>query len=105
MTVRLVLVRWVAPAALLLAVTLALLAVRPGRSGNAPVGAKVPAVAKVPAQRHAAPRSTARYYLIQSGDTYERIALQFHTTVDRLLRLNPGVDHRALRPGQKIRIR
>ena len=46
-----------------------------------------------------------RFYRIQAGDTLEALALRFDTTVDDLLRLNPGIDANALTPGQRIRIR
>jgi LysM domain len=46
-----------------------------------------------------------RLYRIQSGDTLEQIAERFDTTVDDLLRLNPGIDAQALTPGQRIRVR
>jgi LysM repeat protein len=46
-----------------------------------------------------------RFYRIQEGDTLEALAQRFNTTVDDLLRLNPGIDANALTPGQRIRIR
>ncbi|TMK34886.1 MAG: LysM peptidoglycan-binding domain-containing protein [Actinobacteria bacterium] len=45
-----------------------------------------------------------RYYTIQSGDTLGSVALREHTTVDDLLRLNPGVNPQGLRVGQRIRV-
>ena len=55
------------------------------------------------------PPSTAttpggQYYVIQSGDTLGAIATKYNTTVDRLLKLNPGVDPNALHPGDRIRV-
>lgn len=41
-------------------------------------------------------------YVIQRGDTLYRIALRFGTTVDALLRANPGIDPRNLQIGQVI---
>ena len=46
-----------------------------------------------------------RFYRIREGDTLEVIAQRFDTTVDDLLRLNPGIDANALTPGQRVRIR
>ena len=45
-----------------------------------------------------------QYYVIQSGDTLGAIATKYNTTVDRLLKLNPGVDPNALHPGDRIRV-
>ena len=45
-----------------------------------------------------------RYYVIQSGDTLGAIAAKYNTTVDQLLKLNPGVDPNALHPGDRIRV-
>ena len=44
------------------------------------------------------------YYTVASGDTLGGIADKYGTTVDELLRLNPGVDPTGLRVGQKIRV-
>ena len=46
-----------------------------------------------------------RYYVIRSGDTLEAIALTLSTTVDRLIRLNPGVEPTALVPGENLRVK
>jgi LysM repeat protein len=46
-----------------------------------------------------------RFYRVQAGDTLDSIAVQFETTVEELLRLNPGIDPLALSPGQRIRTR
>jgi LysM repeat protein len=45
-----------------------------------------------------------RFYRVRSGDTLESIAAKFETTVDDLLRLNPGIDPLALSPRQRIRV-
>ena len=45
------------------------------------------------------------YYRIRAGDTLDLIAIRFHTTVGRLLELNPGVDPHLLPPGRKLRAR
>ena len=42
--------------------------------------------------------------LIQSGDTLGAVAFRLHTTLDELLRLNPGIDPKALHTGQRIRV-
>jgi LysM repeat protein len=101
------LARYVAPAAFLLAVTVVVLVVRSTlRSTKPPISTR-PAIASrvataLTTTRPAAPK---RYYVISSGDTLGAIAAQFATTVEELLRLNPGVEPTALRPGEQIRIR
>jgi len=99
--------RYLAPALFLLAVTGIVLAVRGGfHSGGAPAQ-KAPTVAKartVPADRGQSPSKPRRYYAIQSGDTLGSIASQRGTSVAVLLRLNPGVEPTALRPGERIRV-
>lgn len=61
-----------------------------------------------PAQR-AEPRvavkhAAAKFYIVESGDTLGSIAGEFETSVDRLLELNPAVDPRSLRVGQRVRV-
>jgi len=51
------------------------------------------------------PLAPKRWYVIRSGDTLGAIAARFGTTVDVLLRLNPGVHPGALIPGEQVRIR
>jgi Tfp pilus assembly protein FimV len=104
---RHVLVRYAAPAAFLLAVTGVALAIRAGvRSDAAP--AKAPAaVTRSGASSAAAHRKAAppkRWYVIQSGDTLGAIAARFGTSVDSLLRLNPGIEPTALLPGMHVRL-
>jgi LysM repeat protein len=103
-----VLGRYVAPAALLLAVTLLALALRGGLRSDAGPAKSQPAVKRAEASS-AATRAKAspprRWYVIQSGDTLGAIAARYGTTVDLLLRLNPGVVPTALAPGAELRIR
>jgi LysM repeat protein len=46
-----------------------------------------------------------RFYRVREGDTLDSIAVQFDTTVEALLELNPGIDPLALSPRQRIRVR
>ena len=46
----------------------------------------------------------AQYYVIKTGDTLGAIAAKYHTTVEQLVRLNPGIDPTRLRPGDQIRV-
>jgi hypothetical protein len=45
-----------------------------------------------------------KYYVIQQGDTFYKLAKRFNTTVEAIQSLNPGVDPENLQVGQKIRI-
>jgi Tfp pilus assembly protein FimV len=101
-------VRYGFPALALAAVTLAVLLLRPpGGDGDAVRAQRAARPAEAPQRR---PRRTqarsARVsaYSIRSGDTLGSIADRFGTTVERLVELNPGIDPRALRVGQPIRV-
>jgi N-acetylmuramoyl-L-alanine amidase len=104
--------RYAAPAAFLLAVTAVVLIVRSTlRSHDTPVGKATPAtltthvVGRTPRPTRPPPAPVQkRYYVIQSGDTLDGIATRFATTVDALLRLNPGGQPTTLRPGEHVRI-
>jgi LysM repeat protein len=98
--------RYAAPLLFLLAVTAVVLvvrgALRSGSSGTTRPTTTAAARAHRPVRGPARP---TRYYVIRSGDTLVGIAARFQTTVERLLRLNPGVQATALRPGTELRIR
>lgn len=108
--------RLAAPVAFLLAVTVAIVLVRsalrePNGGGSTTVvttrATTTPAAKKkkqtTTRKRPAKPR--ARYYVIQSGDTFGTVAAQFGTTVAALQELNPNVSSNALVIGQRIRVR
>jgi LysM repeat protein len=100
-----VLVRYGAPAAFLLAVTGVALALRAGLRAEPSPAKPVPAARRADASSTAIkPARPKRWYVIQSGDTLGAIAGRFGTTVDSLLRLNPGVEPTALVPGGRVRI-
>lgn len=107
--------RFAAPAAFLVAVTVAVLLVRSAISDtSAPLPVPVTTAATTTAATTAAttepdePGTTTapegELYEIQSGDTLETIAVEFGTTVEQLLVLNPDIDPVALSIGQRIRI-
>lgn len=101
------LVRYAAPAAFLLVVTVVLLAVRSEVRSDAVPTKAPPAVKRAEASStatRAKPAPPKRWYVIQNGDTLGAIAARFGTTVDSLLRLNPGVVPTALAPGAHVRI-
>jgi LysM repeat protein len=106
------LTRYGAPAAFLAAATIAVLLIKAGLSGSSgetttgsapPTGTTTTPVTQT--RRSTTPTTTAaRYYTIQSGDTLGSVAIKERTTVDELLRLNPGIDPEGLHVGQRIRV-
>jgi LysM repeat protein len=108
------LARYAAPAAFLLAVTVAILLVRAGLdSGDAstpPPAATTTEVTPTTTEQQGTTRTgtvpaEAEFYEIQPGDTLAVIAGRHDTTVEQLLVLNPDVDPVALTVGQRIRVK
>jgi LysM repeat protein len=115
------LTRYGAPAAFLAAVTIAVLLVKAGLSGG---DGSTTTVGALPTTRPTTssptttrlvlttPTSTTttttaqegEYHVVESGDTLGSIAEKYDTTVEELVRLNPGVDPTALRVGDRIRV-
>jgi LysM repeat protein len=113
------LTRYGAPAAFLAAATIAVLLIKAGLNGSdatTTVGA-LPTASPTTTQARtttqlvltsgATTTTTAEgeYYVVQSGDTLGSVAVQYDTTVEELVRLNPDVDPTALHIGQRIRVR
>jgi peptidoglycan DL-endopeptidase LytE len=102
--------RFLAPAAFLLAVTVAVLLVRAGlRGGDGTTTTRAPQPQPIATRSTTTTRpkpkpAARRFYTIQSGDTLETVAARFGTTTQKLLALNPTIDPHALSIGQKIRI-
>jgi LysM repeat protein len=114
--------RYAAPAAFLVALTIGVLLVRAALGGGGGGGEGVTALTgrtatvtptatttrtattTVAASDAAPTAEETRFYTIERGDTLETVALKSGTSVDDLLRLNPGIDPHALRIGQKVRI-
>ncbi|HYY03272.1 MAG TPA: LysM domain-containing protein [Gaiellaceae bacterium] len=101
-----------APAAFLAAVTIAVLLIKSALSGSTHE-ATTSSFTSMPTHATTRPKratttartvTAARYYTVQSGDTLGAIAARENTTVDELLRLNPGIDPKALHAGQRIRV-
>lgn len=66
--------------------------------------------AEAPAQQQeqksdAAEDSNAEFHVIQSGDTYAKIAAKYNTTVDALIKANPDLRPSRLKIGQKVKLR
>jgi LysM repeat protein len=99
--------RWAAPVAFLAAVTIGALVVRAGfQHGKHHTNTPTTTVAskRKQTQGHAHAPHRVQSYTIQSGDTLGSIASKTGSSVARLMQLNPGIDPRALRVGQKIRV-
>jgi hypothetical protein len=107
--------RVAAPAAFLLAVTIAFLLIRAGLRGDDD-GAKTVSVSVATVATTTSPTKTTpacraarqarrRFYVIASGDTFGTVAQQFDTTVERLQALNPDASSNSLVVGQRIRVR
>jgi LysM repeat protein len=102
--------RLLAPAAFLLAATVAILLIRAGLDNDGNPGTTRPAATTTgPARTTTRPTTTRRQpapnrrtYTIQEGDTLEQVAFEHNTTVERLLQLNPTLDPTSLQVGQRI---
>jgi hypothetical protein len=100
------LIRYGLPTAFLLVATASILVVRGGLHDDvaAPAVRPAPPAPTVSLKRPRVRSARASGYSVRSGDTLGTIAERFGTTVDRLLVLNPGIDPRALRVGQPLRV-
>ena len=115
------LARYGAPAAFLLVATVAILLIKAGLSGGSsaptttaelipstptttttPVRTRITVTTGTPTT--GTTTAAGEYYTVESGDTLGGIAAKEGTTVEELLRLNPGIDPTALHIGQKIRV-
>jgi LysM repeat protein len=105
--------RFAAPAAFLLAATVAILLVRSGlENGDGGPAAATTTTATSPATTEPGTTATTAttgagegaFYVIEPGDTLAVIAEEHDTTVEQLLVLNPELDPAALTVGQRIRV-
>jgi LysM repeat protein len=107
---------YAAPAAFLLAVTVAVLLVRNAleTEGRATTSAAIPTAPRrtapaptttrrVPPKRR--PPATQRFYTVVAGDTFAVIAAKTGVSAAKIQQLNPTVQSTALFIGQKLRIR
>jgi LysM repeat protein len=103
------LARFAAPAAFLLAATIAVLIVRAALTNGDAATTPPAATTTVPATTTNTGTTTsaagAQYYKIRAGDTLAVVAEQYNTTVEQLMVLNPDVDPVALNIGQRIRVK
>ena len=103
------LARFAAPAAFLLAATIAVLLVRAALTDEGEATTPPAATTTAPTTTTNPGTTTnaagAEYYKIQAGDTLAVVAEQYDTTVEQLMTLNPDVDPVALTIGQRIRVK
>ncbi len=98
---------FVAPAAFLLAATIAVALVRPMIRDESPAQPAT-ATKTTPASPMAPPRQTrakVRVYTVRAGDTLESISSRTGVSLTRLLALNPEVRPTSLFIGQRIQLR
>jgi LysM repeat protein len=106
--------RFVAPAAFLLAATIAILLIRSGLRAGAPQPTTTVAVPTAPHKTVSAPtttrkstttRSGPRFWTVQAGDTFAVISRKTGIPVATIEQLNPNVKSTSLFIGQKLRLR
>lgn len=107
--------RYAAPAAFLLAVTVAVVLIHSGlESGGRYTATRPGGTSPPPARQTTAttPRTSARgkgaakrFWTVRAGDTFGVIAQQTGVSVSQLQRLNPKVSSTALYIGERVRIR
>lgn len=98
--------RYGAPAAFLLAATIAVLLVRSGlRTDAAPVTTAGTTTTVTTTTTAPVPPRRRRFYRLRAGETLSDVAIRFDTSVERLLALNPGIEPTNLVVGQRIRVK
>jgi LysM repeat protein len=106
--------RYVAPAAFLLAATIAILLIRSGlQSGTSPT-TTTSAASTQPHKTVSSPTTTGgtttsaagpRFWTVQAGDTFGVISTKSGVPVATIQQLNPNVKSTSLFIGQKLRLR
>jgi LysM repeat protein len=98
--------RYAAPAAFLLAVTIAVLLVRSGlRSDATPEATSRLTTTTQTVTATPVPPRRRRYYRLRAGETLSDVAIRFDTSVEQLLALNPGIQPTSLTVGQRVRVK
>jgi LysM repeat protein len=106
--------RYAAPAAFLLAVTIAVVLVRAGfESGHGTATQTTTSATTTTKQRTTTPTTTAvtppkivkKFVTVQAGDTFSVISARTHVPVATIERLNPKVASTTLHIGEQIRIK
>lgn len=103
------LARAAAPLLFLAAVTVAALLIRSGLHAGHSAATTTHAAVTTPtttvARKKRTHASHARFYTVQTGDTFGSISAKTGVPVAELERLNPGVSSSALQIGQKLRVK
>jgi LysM repeat protein len=106
--------RYVAPAAFLLAATVAVLLIRSGLQAGTPTPATTSAVVTQPHKTVSSTTTTRastttaagpRFWTVQAGDTFGVISSKSGVPVATIEQLNPNVKSTSLFIGQKLRLR
>jgi len=100
--------RFAAPAAFLLAVTVAVLLVRDGlktETASDTTSVRTERVTNRPVTSAAVPPRHRRYYRLKAGETLSDVAIKFGTSVAQLLALNTGIQPTNLIVGERIRVK
>jgi LysM repeat protein len=107
--------RYVAPAAFLLAATVAILLIRAGLQAGTSTPATTSAVVTQPPKAVSSRTTTTRgskttasgprFWTVQAGDTFGVISSKSGVPVAKIQQLNPNVTSTSLFIGQKIRLR
>jgi LysM repeat protein len=98
---------YAAPAAFLLAVTIAVVLVRAGfESGGSSTDSDAPGtVAATTGSTSTRTRPAARFWVVKAGDTFAVISTATGVSVKRIQKLNPKLRSTTLFIGEKVRIR
>lgn len=64
---------------------------------------KIPSKTAVASQQPT-PSRESRTHIVAAGETFYRISMKYSVSVDELIAANPGVNHKTLKVGQKIRV-
>jgi LysM repeat protein len=107
--------RYVAPAAFLLAATVAILLIRSGLQAGTSTRTTTSAASTQPHKTVSSPTTTAagstttmprqRFWTVQAGDTFGVISTKSGVPVATIQQLNPNVKSTSLFIGQKLRLR
>jgi LysM repeat protein len=105
--------RYAAPAAFLLAVTLAVVLIRSGiNSGKSPAAVTTTAPSRTQVTTTTTKKkktkkapSSQRYWTVEAGDTFNVISSKTGVPVATIARLNPNASSTSLFIGERIRIR
>ena len=109
--------RYVAPAAFLLAATIAIVLIRSGLDSAGSPASRTTATAPAPPRKHVATTTTTKrtttsrsaaskgFWTVQPGDTFGVISSKTGVPVATIEQLNPDVKSTSLFIGQKIRIK